>query len=186
MALLYVDENEKSLDSELANGTVEEGQIVTREAGGGVHRTDPATDTRMDGIVPHLKGGDHIAEHDEDFRTSLDAFTYDGDGTVAGDSDDVPIAVKEENAIFRPLTIVNNGTDGAPSISANDDVGLAKLSDGTIGVVQAGYTDSQATPVTYGNGGGGDFLPLGYADLAHNEVVNDFDERVRLRVSRDA
>ncbi len=179
MALIYVEEHEKSLDSEPANGTINEGDLVVREVGGGAHVVDPSADSDVDCIVPHLANADNIAEHEYDYRSGLDSFTFDGDGTVSG-SDRVPLAVKEENAVWRPSTIPDDGTNPAPSIERNTTVGVVDLGSG-VGIVEAGYTDDGGTQ--YGDGGAGDFIELGEAEVDENETVSDFDERVRVRIS---
>jgi hypothetical protein len=175
MALLYVEEHEKSLDSELANGTIYEGDLVVREEGGGVHTVDPTSDTDVDGIVVHLRHGDNIADHEEDFRTGVDAFPYEGDGTVG--SDRVPIAIDETDAIFRPHTIADD-SEPAPSIQRNTRVGIPAIS-GVSGIVEEGYEDSGATVYDESSG---NFIPLGEAELDHGEVESGFEERVRVRL----
>lgn len=182
MALIHIQEEEKSLDSELVNGTVEHGDLAVRESGGGMHSVDPASDSRVDGIVPNLLVGDHMAEHDEDYR-EIDGFTWDGDGTIAG-SDRAPIQPKAVSSVFVPWTIEDNGTDPAPSIGENNEVGVAKLSDGTTGIVEAGYTDNGGTQ--YGNGGAGDYLAVGRAqNIGHGETLTDYESLVEVRLDED-
>jgi hypothetical protein len=180
MSLIHIQEEEKSLDSELVNGTVSSGDLVVRELGGGMHAADPANDTVFNGVVPHLRVGDHIAEHDEDYR-GIDEFTWDGDGTI-GDSDRAPLQPRAESSVFVLTTIEDNGTDPAPAIEENIGVGLAKLPDGTIGLVQRGYEDDAGT--MYGFSGNGDYLPVGHAqNIGHGEVLNEFGMLIEVRLS---
>lgn len=180
MALLYVEEHEKSLDSEFANGTIYEGDLVVRETGGGVHTVDPTTDTDVDGIVVHLRHGDNIADHDEDFRTGIDNFPYEGDGTPG--SDRPSFAVPEQSAIWRPHTVADD-TLAAPNIQRNVRVGIPAIS-GVSGIVEEGYTadpDGDGTATTYSEAND-NFIPLGEAELDHGVTETGYEERVRVRL----
>ena len=184
MALLYVEEHEKSLDSEFANGTIYEGDLVTREVGGGVHPTDATSDSSVDGIVVHLRYGDNIAEHEYDFSSGLDD-PYEGDGTAG--SDRPSFAVPEQSAIWRPKTIDDSGMP-APSIERNITVGVPEITDvadytnGPV-IVEEGYTytNDSSTDVTISESND-NFIPLGEAELDHGYTETGYGERVRVRL----
>lgn len=180
MALLYAEADEKNLESEFANGTIYEGDLVAREVGGGVHTLDPTSDDDVDGIVVHLRLGDNIAEHEEDFKSGIVDYPYEGDGTV--DSDRVPIAVPEQSGTWRPHTIADD-TLAAPSIQRNVRVGIPAIS-GVSGIVEEGYAadpDGDGTDTTYSEDNG-NFIPLGEAKLDHGVTETGYEERVRVRL----
>lgn len=173
MALLYAEETTKSIDHEYANGVVEEGDLVSRELGGGCHPTDAAVDDSIDAIVLHLRNADNIAEHEYDFR-DLDGFTFDGNGDIG--SDMCPTQPYEVGATWQPKT-PEDETLTPPSIERNSIVGVAGVADGVI--VEEGYTHDT---VEYSEAGGGEFLPLGKADIPVTETVDGYGERVRVRL----
>lgn len=187
MALLYIEGHlEGSTDSELADENIPEGDLVHRASGGGVSLVDGSTHSKIDGIALNLEAGDHIANHEYDYRASREDFVYkpssnkDSDDLLPNEDDRVPIGGQKATSELNPATIKDNGTDPAPSISKNDLVGVAPVGaneqDEIQGrIVQDGYTDNGGT--TYGEGDTGAFVPLGYAD----EPVSSFDERVTVR-----
>lgn len=180
MANIHAREADKSNVSEEPTESLAPGDIVTRESGGGAHKTDPGSDDDWDGIVLHLEGGDHIADHERDYRSSLDDFTYD---PVSQDSYEdtinlAPIQLQEDGAVFRPYA-QQDDSEPAPSIQRLDTVGVITLN-GSQQIVEDGYTDNGGT--TYGDGNTGDFLALGEAEVPANETFDSRDKRVPIRV----
>lgn len=170
MAQLYVDENRASYDWEEAASDIEEGELVSRDVGGGTHPVDPVNDAKVAGIVPHLSRGDHIAEHEYDFSSDVGLY-------VASQGDDVPIAPTEEMAVYYPKTVKEaNTTDPAPSVQRNADMVVVDLGNGPV-VVEEGYTDNGGT--VYGSSGTGDYIEFGEADKG---PVSTKGERVAVRV----
>lgn len=174
MALLYAEETVKSLDHEFATTEIYEGDLVTREIGGGCHPTDAANDSSVDAIVPHLRNADNIAEHEYDYQP-FGEFTFNGDGTVTN-SDLVPTQPRENTAVWQPLT-VGDDTMTPPSIERNAVVGVPEGTPGR--VVEEGYTHDG---VEYSDAGTGGFIPLGTADIQEGSVVDEFGVQVRVRL----
>ena len=183
MSLLYLVEGQETLRSEPANTSsgpeIAPGDLVVRESGGGCHAFDPADESEPDGLVLNAQYTDRQAEHEYDYR-GIDEFTYTGDGTFTGSDLVEAVQLLSEAVTIRQSTIVDNGTDPAPSFQRNDTVGVAALPDGTVGFVQEGYTDNAATE--YGNGGAGDFVALGTAEIDFGETVDGYDEAFELRL----
>jgi hypothetical protein len=132
------------------------------------------------GIALHALDGDHIADHERDYRSSLDDFTYD---PVADDSyeDTINLGIiqpKENGMVMRPYA-QQDDTHPAPSIERMDTVILVNL-DGNQQVVEKGYTDDDSN--TYDDSNNGDFLELGVAEVEMNTTFNSRDKRVPIRV----
>lgn len=176
MANLYVREAFPTLDYEQeASEAITEGELVVRESGGGVHVFDPATDSQIDGIVPHQNASDRLTKTEEDFTTFDSVYTYDtGDGPV-------PIQPLHDKAHIQPVT-VKDETETEPAFSKNDEVGVAIIAGDQV-VVPAGYTDSAGTQ--YGNGGTGDYAKLGAVDAAPDKYDDAHGERVETRTADD-
>lgn len=197
MALLYVaDTNGVSLDSDYANGTIEEGELIVRETindnnsenWGAAARADPANDDTVDGIVVHHKVGDAISDNEFDYVSYDNLFTYGGDGTPEGTNggnaaDRVYFALPTDGAVFRPRSIEDT-SQPEPTFAPNEEVGVVDLGNGPR-VVPAGYTDSGSTQ--YGNGGGGDYIALGHVEhRLHDARVDDnYDSRIPVRLDAD-
>lgn len=175
---MHAREVHKSHVTEQPSVVCKTGEIVTREVGGGAHPTDPAEDNSFDGIVPKLKGGDHIAEHARDFREGgLKPFHYDPERPE--EFMFMPIQPVEGGAQFSPYTL-DDESQPAPAIERNANVGIITL-DGEQQVVEEGYVD--AGGVEYSEGGAGDFMFIGTADkVAHGTIFDEYDKRVRIRL----
>lgn len=177
MSNIYVREASHTTDYEPeASSAVEEGRPVVREVGGGVREVDPATDTVIDGIVPHRRTADgRLLEDANDYTSYQDVYVFDaGDGPV-------PVCPLSSNDDVRVHTVIDE-TEPEPTFQKNAEAGIAVIS-GDLVLVPAGYTDSSGTQ--YGNGGTGDYLTFG----AVNEEVSGYDDvynkRISVRVSGD-
>ena len=175
MADMYAREADRTLDYEReATEVVEEGELVYREEGGGVRAFDPATDTRIDGIIPHREVGDRLTETMEEYVPYDEVYEYDvGDGPI-------PIQPLQVNDLIAPRT-VRDDTETEPTFVKNEEVGIATIA-GEQSVVPAGYTDSAGTQ--YGDGGAGEYVKLGLVDAAPSKYEQTtFAERIETRVS---
>lgn len=155
--MLHIDSADRALLSDLVTEDgVLPGELVYAQAGGGVRRATGADD-RIDGIIEDF-ADDHIAEHDEDYRSSMDAFSYD-----VSDGDSLAFGGGEDRARLRVRTPEDNGDgDPAPNIEQWDVVGIPDRAGMEGRIVEEGYTDGQATPVTYSRANG-NFNVLGLA-----------------------
>lgn len=180
MANLHIREADKSYVSEEPSESLAPGDIVTRESGGGAHLTDPGSDDEWHGIVVHHEGGDHIADHERDFRDSLDDFTYDPPSQDSYENvlNLAPIAPQEQGAVIRPYAQQDDSYP-APSIERMDTVGIITLN-GNQQVVEDGYSDGSGT--TYGTSNTGDFLELGDAEVEAGRTFDSRDKRVPIRI----
>lgn len=130
------------------------GELVYLQEGGGLKKAAFA-DGRIDGVIEDFADA-HLADHEHDFRSGLDSFTYDIDMMTQ-------LGGYEDGSYMRVLTPTDNGTDPAPNIQGWSVVGVADAGTAYAGrVVEEGYTDAASTPVTY-NRSNGNFLPLGLA-----------------------
>ena len=67
-AEIYIRQVEKSnLNGAEAAETLEEGDMVTLQAGGSVAKADPAAGDDVDGIIPHRMRGPQLREHSQDY-----------------------------------------------------------------------------------------------------------------------
>ena len=181
MALIHAREHDKSPVSEEPSESLKPGDIVVREEGGGARLVDPEDDDEADGIVLHYELGDNIADHERDFRDSIDDFTYD-----PAEDDDyedylnlAPIQLFEDQGVVRPYTI-DDEDQPAPSIERGTTVGVAEI-DGEVQVVEDGYEDSDEN--VYGTGDEDEpFVELGSAEVDAGYELDEYDTLVPVRV----
>jgi hypothetical protein len=193
MALKYIIEEEKSLDSAEADAAMRFGDFVnpagaTSEGRPLIAPHDPSSDDFPVGIVVRYETGPSITE---------DIYTYsDYDDLFAYEAGDYPVYFQPlaASSVVKPKTPAENPGGGAavnaPSIDPNDVVGIVDLGGGPA-VVEDGYADGNGT--TYGIGDAGDFTPLGRAvvdqpkrDLVSNTFESNVPVRLDLDVIRDA
>lgn len=169
--MLYVDSADRALFGDnVSEDGVLPGELIFAAEGGGFRRAT-GVDGRVDGIVEDL-ADDHIAEHDEDYRSGLDQFTYD-----SSDGDRPQIGGGEDHARLRCRTPADNGTDPAPAIQGWSVVGVADIGGYEGRVVEEGYEDSGA--VVYERGAG-NFNVVGLAMMSDSKThsangMTDFD-----------
>lgn len=182
--MLYIDSADRSLlsDKVTENGVLP-GELVYFQEGGGVRRATGA-DARVDAIVEDF-ADDHIASHEEDYRESIEDFTYD-----VSDGDSLAAGGGEDSARLRVRTPVDGGDgDPAPSIQQWSVVGIPDRAGMEGRVVQEGYTDGASTPVTY-NRSNGNFNTLGIAagsdPKTHiNGSMSEFDGLIHVIARKD-
>src|SRR6056297_1067239 len=177
----YVDEADRSARSGPVAEMVPVGTACTR-VDGVVELLDGATNTRFDGVADAPRSAEYIAEEVDEasgFAYRPASMKDENDRGGADIADRAPLRGDEDGAVIRIKTVADNGTDPAPNITADNEVGVAAV--GTTEfegrLVQAGYTDDGGTQ--YGDGGAGDYVALGTAD---NDSSTEFDEPVRIRV----
>lgn len=167
----YAESYDRPNHSGIAQEDIHVGTIVAETASGQVNNTDD-TDTAADGVALAPRRGSYIAKEADETTT----FEY-----LASEDDRVPYAdLNEAGAVFKARTIKDDGTDPAPSISDGDVVGVPHTGDAEHRgrLVEEGYTDGAATPVTY-NTSNNNFTVVG---VAHRDESSGFDEAVRFRV----
>lgn len=176
--MIYIDVADRSpLGDNVSEDGMLPGELAFFASGGGMRRATGA-DSRVDGVIADL-ADDHIAEHDEDFRSGLDQFTYDssnGDRAQAGGG--------EDHARLRCRTPVDGGDgDPAPTIQGWSVVGIPDRTGMEGRIVEEGYTDGQSTPVTY-NRSNGNFNPVGLAMMSdsktHGSGMSEYDGLVHV------
>lgn len=176
----YVEQSDRSYKSGVAQEDIDAGELVTLRSDG-AYRTDQSADGHFDGVADFVERGDAIV-HDID---DTGGFTY-----KSADDDRVPIGGYDDGAYIKVRTIEDNGTDGAPSISHGDVVGVvdATAVSGTGAefqgrIVEEGYAD--AVPTTF-NRSNTNFLAVGRAYIPQEEgsAVTSFDVPVRVIVDK--
>lgn len=184
MALQYVflqDGNTLRERSVAAGEVISEGEFVTLAGNGEVAQFDPANDTAPFGIVVHNPRGDAIVEHDEDYVDYADLWTYRGD-----EDDDLYVAPLREVDTVLPEAIEaqTNPASSEPEFNQDDVVGIVNLGSGETRIVPAGYTYDGTQ---YGDGGAGDFAPLGRVDHVPTgtRISEVYGKRIHVRLDRD-
>jgi len=184
MALQYVFDNVGNVLRErsvAAGEVISEGEFVTLAGDGEVAQFDPANDSAPWGIVVHNPRGDAIVEHDEDYVDYEDLWTYRGD-----EDDDLYVAPLRELDTVLPEAIEAQTApaSSAPSFSQDQEVGIVTLGSGETRVVPAGYTYDGTQ---YGDGGGGDYVPLGRVDQipTGTRIQEIYGKRVLVRLDND-
>lgn len=153
--MLHIDSADRALLMDTVSEDIRPGELVYAETGGGF-RLATGVDGRVDGVVEDL-ADDHIAEHDEDFRASIEDFVYD-----ASEGDRAQMGGGEDRARLRLRTPSDDGTSDPPGIQAWAVVGIADAGteyDGRI--VEEGYSPDGGTTVY--DRASGNFLAVGLA-----------------------
>jgi len=183
MALQYVFDNADNLlrrRDVTAGKTVSEGEFVTLVGDGEVAPFDPASDTVPFAIVVHNPRGDAIVEHDEDYVDYADLWTYDGD-----EGDRCYVAPLRELDVVLPEVIDEQSGPAStePEFTQDDEVGIVNLGSGETRIVPAGYSYDGTQ---YGDGGGGDYVPLGRVDHepTATRIEDVYGKRIPTRLDR--
>lgn len=134
------------------------GEFVTVVSGGGCRRAT-GTDDRISGVVADFDD-EHIADHEHDYRDSIEDYTYDTGMRVKFGGD-------EQSAKMRVRTPQDNGTDPVVNIQEWDVVGIPDISGYEGRIVENQYTDDAGTVYEIG---AGNFLPVGVAYGNSSEV----------------
>lgn len=182
MALQYVflqDGNTLRERTVAAGESISEGEFVTLAGEGEVAQFDPATDSVPFGIVVHNPRGDAIVEHDEDYVPYEDLWTYEA-------GDDLTLAPLREVDTILPEVIdeQTSPASSVPDFSQDDEVGIVILGSGETRIVPAGYTYDGTQ---YGNGGAGDYVPLGRVDHVPTgtRIQETYGKRIHTRLDND-
>lgn len=181
--MLHIDSADRSLlsDAVTENG-IRPGELIYFQEGGGCRRATGADD-RIDAIVEDF-ADDHIAEHQEDYRQSMEDFTYDVD-----DGDTLAAGGGEDSARLRARTPSDNGSADPPAIQQWSIVGIADAGGDYAGrLVEEGYSPDGGTTVY--ERASGNFNPLGMAAGSDPKThitngVNSFDEMFHVIVRKD-
>lgn len=138
--MLHIDSADRAMLGDAVNEDgIRPGEFMFAVEGGGFRKATGA-DSRVDGIVEDFSD-DHIADHEEDYRTSLADYTYD-----ASNGDNAAIGGAEDAARLRARTPADNGTDPAPAIQQWSVVGIPDAGSSFAGrIVEEGYTNAAAT-----------------------------------------
>lgn len=169
----YIESADRPYRSGIVNEDVDVGTVVAFDSNSKFVNVDAATHSQEDlvGVADFHHTGDAISEDDED--TSYGTF-------LAAENDRASAGGREDGAVIKVRTIVDNSTDPAPDISNGDVVGVADVGSGDGRIVQEGYSDNGGT--TYGRSSTGDFVPIGKAD---RDSSTSFDDPVRVEVRTD-
>lgn len=194
MALLYVDENDASLNwSQVTSGeTLEEGEFVVDDGDKTIRRFDPSSDPLPHGIIVHHPGStsDALTADDETYVNYGNLWQYDGS--------------EGDYAYWQPLDQVdqikplsqddaddgNGNTPTEPSFSEGDVIGVVDIN-GHTRVVEKGYQfdfNDNNSDETYNEGGGaGDFVAIGRMDKYPQElrISDNYDQRIPVRLDSD-
>lgn len=139
--MLHIDSADRSMLGDLVTEDgILPGELIFAQEGGGFRRA-AGTDQRVDGVVEDF-ADDHIAEHDEDFRASMDAFSYD-----ASEGDSCAIGGGEDAARLRLLLPEDDGTSSAPSIQQWSVVVIPDIAGFEGRIVEEGYSPDGGTTV---------------------------------------
>lgn len=146
------------------------GELAYLQEGGGLKRAAFA-DGRIDGVVEDFADA-HIADHQHDFRSGIDQFTYDT-GMMT------QLSGYEDGAYMRVLTPPDS-IGAAPNIQAWSVVGVADAGSAYAGrVVEEGFSPDGGTTVY--DRATGNFLPLGIAyGNQHDVPETGFDSLVHV------
>jgi len=174
----------RSLDSEVVNETIKEGEPVVRTAGGGLRLLDPASDEDVKHLVVHQRAGDHNERHQYDYTNYDDLYTYEPAAQDADDEydDRAPILPLAEHDVVRSYSIEDT-TMTEPVFEANTTVGFIAAPNGPR-LVEEGYTDDFSGSSTTYNEANGNFVTLGSVDKrpVHRSKDDAYDELVSVRV----
>jgi len=193
MALQYVYQHDASLTRKpLAAGEViTEGEFVRFNGSGEIRQFDPSADDLPHAIIVHNPEGDSIVEHDEDYVSYSELWTYRGD---EGDRAYVQPLDQVDQVI--PETITDEAdqygaTPPEPSINDGTVVGIiADPGTGETRIVESGYTydmDDDGTAETVSESGTGNFVAIGRATHDTHESIlgNEYDTRIPVRRDGD-
>lgn len=193
MSLKYVFQSARSelqRDPLAAGEVIREGEFVTRNSSGELEQFDPANDSLPNGIIVHDAGGDSIAEHDEDYTTYEELWTYRGD-----DGDRAYYLPLTQGTQIMPQTVTdqtdaNGNTPPEPVVGDGTVVGVIIGPSGETRVVEQGYTydvDGDGTAETFSETGDGDFVALGriYQEPQHKRMEDNYDQRIPVQLDAD-
>lgn len=177
----YVESADRPYVGRLAAEDIHVGTLVADNGSDLYERFDAAEHSRIGYLATAPRRGDYIAKEPDETTT----FEY-----LASENDRVPALPLVDGDVIKVRTAGDTGgNEAAPNITDGDVVGVIDTSAGTLTstaeyegrIVQEGYTDGEATPVTYSRANG-NFVALG---KALKDDVNAFDEPCRVQVQRD-
>lgn len=173
-----------SLDSELANSNIKEGEPAVRASGGGVDPLDVTNDVDIDHIVVHQRTGDHNLRYDTDYQSYSELYTYKPAGNKPDEDydDRVPLRPLAEHDVVRTIAVEDTG-ETEPTFSENELVGFVDLGNGPRLVPDEYSTGG----TTYSEDAAGDFVAFGYVDKLpdHKTQRSGYGELIPVRVADD-
>lgn len=179
----YVESTDRPNQSRIAGSDVVPGEAVAPTGSNTVRPFDGSQDTLGEflGVADNPLTGDQIAVDEDDTTEPLFEAAEDDRVIYNGDADGDLIKLRTAGD--------TGGNEAAPAISDNTVVGFVDTSAGVLSstsefhgrIVEEGYTDGEATPVTY-NRSNGNFIPVG---IAYRDEGAQFDTPVRIEVNRD-